>query len=47
MSEQLDRPRLTVDVGPNDHIRGPAAAALTLVEYGDYECPTAARRTRS
>lgn len=22
-----------------DHIRGPASAAFTLVEYGDYECP--------
>ncbi len=26
-------------VGPDDHSRGPENAAITLVEYGDYECP--------
>lgn len=31
--------RLTPDVGPGDHVFGPADAPATLVEYGDYECP--------
>jgi protein-disulfide isomerase len=28
-----------VPVAPDDHIRGSESAAITLVEYGDYECP--------
>ncbi|HEY8867753.1 MAG TPA: DsbA family protein [Candidatus Limnocylindrales bacterium] len=32
-------PRLALPVGERDHVQGPATAAVTLVEYGDYECP--------
>ena len=27
------------EIAPDDHVRGPAGAAVTVVEYGDYECP--------
>jgi protein-disulfide isomerase len=35
----LHTPRLAVPIGERDHLRGSPAASVTLVEYGDFECP--------
>ncbi len=34
-----ENPTLTVPVGAEDHIEGAENSEVTLVEYGDYECP--------
>jgi protein-disulfide isomerase len=38
-SPEVDGAQLQVPVGDGDHAQGPSTASVTLVEYGDYECP--------
>ena len=39
MSNESARATLTPPVGKHDHIQGSPTATVTLVEYGDYQCP--------
>src|SRR5215203_2933572 len=40
MQARSERVRLAVPVGERDHVVGPGVSAeVTLVEYGDFECP--------
>ena len=39
-TETYEAPKLVIPVDPGrDHIQGDPKAILTLVEYGDYQCP--------
>lgn len=43
MSVDSDVARLSLPVSDRDHAQGAAGAIVTLVEYGDYECPHCGR----
>jgi protein-disulfide isomerase len=44
---QTDSIMLAVPVNERDHVMGPANAPVTVVNYGDYQCPGCQQRHRS
>lgn len=42
-----DLSRLLLPIRTEDHVFGPETAEITLVEYGDYECPECGRLFRA
>src|SRR5579859_7052720 len=43
----MNEPTLAEPVTAEDHTQGPAEARVTLVQYGDYECPYTRRSLHS